>query len=210
MKTIFVVLSCFVFAFVGQSCQRRGQCYSSGKFIIQDLRSATFVHGTKTEYGHYINNLRVDSITLGSHERIGYDIIFQDSAYDFSLVEASTPLLSLSVYATDPCKIDYDFMDSFESISFTTINDFDSAHDSGSNVSEYFSFLKWSQTMELDSLNQIISYLNSQSYVNGPGSALLVLKETPRESKELRFNINVRFTSGREVSVNTVPVFLKH
>ena len=208
MKTVFISSLYFVFLFVLICCDNGVSCYTSGKFIIQDIHTSPFVHGTMTSYGGYVQPLRSDSTTLETHERLGYTIYFEDSSYDFTNTNKSRGLMYNQAFATDPCYTEYKFMDSFESIKFITISDFDSIHHAGSDITGYFSYSTGSHTNELDSINGLVHYLNSRFYGDGVGQLLVILREKPHIPKELLFKIQIKFTSGREASVNTPSVVL--
>ena len=119
------------------------------------------------------------------------------------------PLFSSTSYALTKCKCDYEvheYLDSASSISIITLNDFDQAHPSNSDITAYF---KTGGFMEV---NSSLPEINQTLYNRDSVENLVLdvfLFSSPEAAGENQFKIEIGFMNGKTLEATTSNVYLK-
>ena len=139
---------------------------------------------------------------------VAFKIILFDSIVKSYCYRGKPSNYLISAFATYPCNPHHHLVDTLDSVSCRTLFDLDSTQKSGSTVTRKFSYYTQYPSLELKSIKEFgISpdYLWSEEFPSG----YFIFKEKPDSVNLLQFNFDFHFSSGRIVSVKTLPVLVK-
>lgn len=193
-------------------------------FLFFPLLLDLFIVGccdcSPTEYFDYSNcSIAVENLdNAGAQPVVAITDTVLKEAYGIQIIidrsegichHQSFPMFSSNAYALTKCKCEdqvYNYLDSAESITVITLNDFDASHPSNSDITEYF---KTGSFMEVNSslpeINQVLH--NRDSIENLVLDVFLF--SPPAIPGENRFKIEIAFLNGKTLEASTSNIYLK-
>ncbi|MDR2009176.1 MAG: DUF5034 domain-containing protein [Bacteroidales bacterium] len=142
------------------------------------------------------DKLTFNPLTYGTRIEFDYQVLANSEKAKINIIQ--------SAYAFTKPSDKYILKDTVSSIMITTEYDFDDEHLAGSNVTEYFKTRYGGEFIPVDSRLKDINAVRSYEVRNTKYD--IYLRENPSSGSKQKFNIEVKFGSGKTLTQQTEEI----
>lgn len=212
-KSLFIALAYYSMLFVAcvkNTCGKGGRAPQNGKFRYSSISSENLRYEFKSSTEFATSISIEDTISKKSY---GLSFLLNYTTASLSKKKAINSFAINAAYACSPVPDTFTSSDSIKKISIKTLLDFDAAHLTGSDVTEYFNevyqFYSASEPIRYEKAFSVNSRFSDHYESSGTMDYNLYFNHSAFESKAVAFEFIIEYTNGKSISAKTKPVFLQ-